>query len=115
MTWNEIVASQVEGKTFHAWSVSGKARNVDYTVDSLDEKGVAFRKQNGKLQKVNRSCAETVIENWERYKAGEVTRADLAIKNFSTSYLLGCSEVSKRSNPSEFSIPRAFLLSGRGW
>lgn len=87
--WNEIKGSQIEGKVFYTWSSSGKARNVDFTVDCIDEMGITFRKQNGKMQRVPRVAAENVIENWDRYKEGQISRAELSVNNFSTSYLFG--------------------------
>ncbi len=89
MTWDEIASKQPEGRVFCTWSRSGKARNVDYTIDCVDDTGITFRKQNGKTQRVSRVAAENVFENWARYKQGEVTRAELAVSNFSTSYLFG--------------------------
>lgn len=89
MTWNDLRAGEIEGKMFRTWSVSGKCRNVEFCLQSTDNTGMTFRKQNGKLQRLPRAAAENVLEHWERYKSGEVSRAELAVNNFSTSYLFG--------------------------
>jgi hypothetical protein len=88
-TWDQIRARQLEGKVMCTWSASGKSQNVEFTVDSIDETGLTFRKQNGKLQRVSREAAQNVLDNWDRYKNGEIERAELAAANFSTSYLFG--------------------------
>ena len=88
-TWDQIRERQLEGKVLCTWSVSGKSRNVEFTVESMDEAGITFRKQNGKLQRVTRGATQNVLDNWDRYKSGQIERAELAATNFSTSYLFG--------------------------
>ena len=89
MTWNDLRASDIDGKMFRTWSATGKAHNVEFCLQSTDNTGMTFRKQNGKLQRLPRPAAENVLEHWDQYKSGLVSRAELAVNNFSTSYLFG--------------------------
>ncbi len=88
-SWADIIARQIEGKVFHTWSSSGKALNLEFSVECIDTKRITFRKQNGKLQHLPRAAAESILENWDQHKEGRVSRKELSADNRATSYMLG--------------------------
>jgi len=84
---NDSQLGQLREAILATYSPTGRAHNYEFTIAAIDEKGITFRKQNGREQTARWKEVAFIRDNWESCKTGETSRRELAEKSFNTSYL----------------------------
>lgn len=87
--WNSLQKSLKVGDVITHWSSSGKYHETNFLISGIFESKMEIKTSNGKKIIVLKNDFETVFEQWEEYKNGDVLRKTLRdIPNRNTTYVI---------------------------
>lgn len=77
------------GDVIPNWSVSGKIRTKEFKIVEITQDSISYDSFTAKsIQKVSKAQFEQVFNVWDKYKNGNITRAELRNNNNKTSYII---------------------------
>ncbi len=71
------------------WSVSGNIRTKEFKISEIMQDSISYDSPTAEnIQKVSKTQFEEVFDVWDKYKNGNITRAELRNNNNKTTYII---------------------------